>query len=74
MSVPGFNINRVPQNPIATLAHLLTPTASFKNITENIITINGPVWKIVIVDTRVRYLNPENINIVAPNNKLDLNR
>ena len=74
MSVPGFNINKVPKNPIATLAHLLIPTASFKNITENIITMNGPVWKIVIVETRVRYLNPENINIVAPNNKLDLNR
>ena len=56
MSVPGFNINRVPKNPIATLAHLLNPTASFKNITENIITINGPVWKIVIVETNSNLL------------------
>ena len=58
MSVPGFKINSVPQNPIITLNHLRIPTDSFRKITEKITTINGPVWKIVIVDTRVKYLKP----------------
>ncbi len=74
MSVPGFKINSVPQNPIITLNHLRIPTDSFRKITEKITTINGPVWKIVIVDTRVKYLKPENINNVAPNSRQDLKR
>tara|TARA_B100001094_G_scaffold86723_1_gene83008 strand:- start:770 stop:901 length:132 start_codon:yes stop_codon:yes gene_type:complete len=43
-------------------------------MTEKITIIKGPIWKIVIVDIKLKYLKPENMEIVAPNKSNDLKR
>ena len=68
----GINLSTIHSSKGLEFEIVLCPYLSIISKKSN--KIKGPIWKIVIVDIKLKYLKPENMEIVAPNKSNDLKR